>query len=1243
LKHGLTVSLLAGLISLAAAQGQMQVAISEIMYHPVEEPAFNADGTPVMDLYEDVHEFVELHNWGPTAVSLTGWQLTAAVWFTFTNVLTIAPGQYLVIAKDPLRLEAVPAYGLAPGSVLGPWFGQLGNRRDTVTLRDATGQVVDSVSYSAEFPWAIGADGLGAEEEWVQVKPMDCQYRGRSLERVSFSWPGDDPANWLASPLPGNPSPGRPNAVQRPTPKPIVAGLQVCQTSNGQIIIRGNEAARVDCLFSSAAGLSNARVEYFQDDLNVTNEPVGFAPLLAVGNADGGRFTAELPKRASRALVRYRICADRGDGMESVSPRADDPFAWHAYFVTPVRNATNPVYDLFISTKSLSTLSTNISQQPCRIITPDPPGKPRPSWNATEPAVFVSEGVVYDVQMRHHGSQYRRATGRQSYKVQFPRYRRFRGWPSVFLTDKDANTVAGHALFRAVGLPSSLTRYIDLYLNQNPRLLRLEQEECDEFMLERGHAEACRLDPSQPQLEPGELYKAQGVFESAVGPYGRGDGRPLAARSPHWTALQRYTWTYGLQDHAWQGHLPLRQVIEQHWQARGSRSPMRTNEIPKVREFLAKTWDVDRALTHLATFNWMCVWDDSIHNYFFWRLRDGRWAMLPWDFDNTMERQSVGVSIFTGQPNAGLQVFKESFATAYRAELARKAWWLNNTVLHPENLAALGVHAALRTWSTNRFANVNRQCALGTFQRPARPVNLSPANKRPAPPGSQLQVSAYAHGTNPAPAHLSTTWRVRRAGGDYYAPVFLSTSTNDLVSLLAPSQLLKPGETYFWQCIHTDADGHPSLPSVESSFVYAAPARQPDDIVLNEIMADNRTTLTQGGRYPDWIELYNPGNQLTSLAGFTLTDDLERPARYVFPTNAVVPARGRLLLWCDNAWDWPGLHTGFGLNAAGETVALFRPSAEGPVIVDLVTFGLQLPDLSIGRTPDGLGAWTLNAPTPMAANQACGMAPSKELQINEWMVHPVSGDDWFELYNGAAQPVSLGGLWLTDCLSNPANHQITPLSFIAARGFVQFVADGEPNNGADHVGFRLDAQSGAIGLYQTNGNNICFVLYGLQTDGVSQGRLVDGGAAICAFPWQATPGRSNWADADGDGMPDAWEMACQLNPFSWADGGVDADGDGLSNLAEYRAGTDPHDGHSGLRIESVELRAGSALVVRFTTQPSRAYRVLRRNGLAEQSWEPVAEIPAQPGSRLVSIADEVSPYDTARFYRLEALPSGPGP
>ncbi len=47
-------------------------------------------------------------------------------------------------------------------------------------------------------------------------------------------------------------------------------------------------------------------------------------------------------------------------------------------------------------------------------------------------------------------------------------------------------------------------------------------------------------------------------------------------------------------------------------------------------------------------------------------------------------------------------------------------------------------------------------------------------------------------------------------------------------------------------------------------------------------------------------------------------------------------------------------------------------------------------------------------------------------------------------------------------------------------------------------------------------------------------------------------------DSDGDGIPDDWELEHGLNPNDPADASEDIDGDGLTNLEEYKLGTDPN-------------------------------------------------------------------------------------
>jgi hypothetical protein len=147
----------------------------------------------------------------------------------------------------------------------------------------------------------------------------------------------------------------------------------------------------------------------------------------------------------------------------------------------------------------------------------------------------------------------------------------------------------------------------------------------------------------------------------------------------------------------------------------------------------------------------------------------------------------------------------------------------------------------------------------------------------------------------------------------------------------------------------------------------AAEAAEPV-IVINELMASNTQDATDPqGQYDDWIELYNPGNTAVDIGGMYLTDDLDNPTKWRIPFDAVVEPFGYVLIWADGDVSDEGLHAAFSLDAMGEDLALF--DVDGATLLDSVSFGDQMTDISYGRYPDGTGPWSLRGyPTPGATN-----------------------------------------------------------------------------------------------------------------------------------------------------------------------------------------------------------------------------------------------------------------------------------
>src|ERR1041384_7278022 len=88
----------------------------------------------------------------------------------------------------------------------------------------------------------------------------------------------------------------------------------------------------------------------------------------------------------------------------------------------------------------------------------------------------------------------------------------------------------------------------------------------------------------------------------------------------------------------------------------------------------------------------------------------------------------------------------------------------------------------------------------------------------------------------------------------------------------------------------------------------------------------------------------------------------------------------------------------------------------------------------------------------------------------------------------------MGGLSLSDQpIGDPAKSVVPALTFIKGKGYFPFIADGDPQQGANHADFHLSSERGDIGLYDSAGKQIDFIVYGTQQIGLSQGRTPDGG------------------------------------------------------------------------------------------------------------------------------------------------------
>ncbi len=201
------------------------------------------------------------------------------------------------------------------------------------------------------------------------------------------------------------------------------------------------------------------------------------------------------------------------------------------------------------------------------------------------------------------------------------------------------------------------------------------------------------------------------------------------------------------------------------------------------------------------------------------------------------------------------------------------------------------------------------------------------------------------------------------------------TTTDKITYKATVPALTADGELYYYFKLTDTANKEVLLPddALDDPYDMTITSGPVPQLYINEFMASNSSTIEDPdsvGEYPDWIEIYNAGATPVDMGRFYFSDSGD-PFDDRIPGNApdktTIPPGGYLLFWADSDTDQGPTHLKFKLSINGESIGLYYKDGR---LIDTHTFGVQLTDVSEGRSPDGGSTWKkFTTPTPGQPNQ----------------------------------------------------------------------------------------------------------------------------------------------------------------------------------------------------------------------------------------------------------------------------------
>jgi hypothetical protein len=120
----------------------------------------------------------------------------------------------------------------------------------------------------------------------------------------------------------------------------------------------------------------------------------------------------------------------------------------------------------------------------------------------------------------------------------------------------------------------------------------------------------------------------------------------------------------------------------------------------------------------------------------------------------------------------------------------------------------------------------------------------------------------------------------------------------------------------------------------------------------------------------------------------------------------------------------------------------------------------------------------------------------------------------------------------------------------------------------------------------------------------------------------------------GPALPEAWQL--QYFGQTGVDPNADADGDGLSNLAEYKAGTNPRDPQSRFALVQVAPDPAGGIRIDWSSADGKSYAVQRSGDLLDGFTDLFLHIPGTPPQN--SLRDPTAIGRGPYFYRIRLEP-----